>query len=334
MEQASFNHQSVLLEELVSSLNLKVGDTVVDCTAGMGGHSQRILDTIGAQGQLVCIDQDPFATSFLEKKFETNVREKQVFIVQDRFSHLKKILEQLPLQEQPAAILADIGISSPQLDNANRGFSFNQEGFLDMRMDPTNEDTLPAYALIKELEAQELTRIFRVYGEEEHAGLIASAIVKQRQKSDINKTTELAELVSRTIPWRLGKSSHPATKIFQALRIFINGELDELEHFLPSAFSLLKTKGRLAVISFHSLEDRIVKDFFQKKAKGDRLQINMLRQLPLTEAEIKQKIGVEAKIIKPFPMTAGEAETHLNRRSRSAKLRVLEKDTPDHAIIY
>lgn len=292
-------HEPVLLEEVLTLLRLKPGEAVVDATLGNGGHAREILKRIGLKGRLIGIDQDPEAL----QRARTNLKEfSQVIYIQKNFSELNTLLESLNLN-QVDAVLLDVGISSEQLMEGGRGFSFLKEGPLDMRMDPTR--SLTARDLVNDLSQEELEKLFWDYGQERWGRRIAQSIVRVRRKKPIETTQELAEVISEAVPApsRFGPR-HPATRVFQALRIRVNRELEALAAVLPQALQRLGPGGRLAVITFHSLEDRIVKQTFRSWASEEKVKILTRKPVRPTLAEIEQ-----------------------NPRSRSAKLRAIEKET-------
>jgi len=291
-------HKSVLLDSVLSHLNLVQGQIVLDATVGSGGHSETILKRISPNGLLIGLDQDPEALKRAAKRLEA-VGGKFV-LKHFNFRFLDEALSSLNLK-QVNAVLLDVGVSSDQLQASDRGFSFMREGPLDMRMDPTQDQT--AEHLIYGLSERELIQIFGELGEERYAGRIARKIVQERSKRSIKTTFDLKKIVEETVPsaYRFGRI-HPATRIFQALRIAVNDELNALKEALPKAFGSLKPGGRLAVISFHSLEDRIVKQYF-----------------------VQEKNLGSGKIMTKKPIEATEDELKDNPRSRSAKLRVIER---------
>ena len=258
----NFEHISVLLNETVDSLNVKKDGIYVDCTAGGGGHSRAVLARLGENGRLIAIDQDPDAIAVLKERFSGD---KRVTVVQKNFAQLKEILSKLDI-EYVDGVLADLGVSSHQLDTAERGFSVHNDAPLDMRMSqsgPTAAD------LVNKLGERELARIIQTYGEEKFARSIARNIVKERAINPIDSTLRLAEIVKYSIPASARRSGgHPARRTFQALRIEVNGELDKLDTTLDDMFDALKIGGRLSIITFHSLEDRMVKRRFAKFCEG------------------------------------------------------------------
>jgi len=292
-------HKPVLVDEAVSYLNCSPGGIYVDATLGSGGHAVKILSGHQFIGKLIGIDQDPEAISIARERLK-EFQEKTV-IIQDNFANIQDILKGLRVGEVDG-ILLDLGFSSHQLESAERGFSFMLEGPLDMRMDRSAGFT--AFDLVNRSPLPALEKIIRDYGEERWAKRIARSIVTRRQKEKIRTTTELAEIVARVIPrGRFLQKIHPATKTFQALRIAVNDELTNLEKVLPDGVDLLKRGGRLCVISFHSLEDRIVKTAFQLWARRE----------------------AKALILTPKPVRAGPEEVRENPRARSARLRVAER---------
>ncbi|MES9941133.1 MAG: 16S rRNA (cytosine(1402)-N(4))-methyltransferase RsmH [Candidatus Thiodiazotropha sp. 6PLUC2] len=307
MEQ---RHLSVLLQPSVEALKIDPLGIYIDATFGRGGHSRMILERLGAAGRLIAIDRDPQAVAHGEQLFSEDGRFR---MVQENFAMLAQVAEQQGVMGQVNGILLDLGVSSPQLDQAQRGFSFSQNGPLDMRMDPTHG--ISAAEWLAQAEAREIAQVLKAYGEERHAKRIARAIVEARAEQRIDTTGQLAELVSRANPsWEKGK--HPATRSFQAIRIFVNGELDALKETLDGVIDVLALGGRLAVISFHSLEDRIVKRFMRDQAKGD----NFPPGLPVTEDQLRPRLRLVGKAITP-----DETETGANPRARSAVLRVAER---------
>jgi 16S rRNA (cytosine1402-N4)-methyltransferase len=307
-------HKPVLLKEVMEGLNLKVGDTVVDATLGGGGHSRAILEKIGKKGKLIAIDWDAKALESFQKSLLVG-QSKVVSLVQNNFAKLNNILGGLQIKKA-AAILADLGFSSDQLEDENRGLSFQKDGPLDMRLDPGNK--LPAWEIVNQYPAYDLEKIIRELGEERFAGKIARKIVERRKKKRILTTGELVDLIVETVPGkRFFQRIHPATKTFQALRIEVNQELANLKSFIPQAIDNLAPGGRLAIISFHSLEDRIVKNIFRENARGCICPKSFPECVCQREAKIK--------IITRKPIVPTEEEVSDNPRSRSAKLRVVEK---------
>lgn len=307
---AEFEHRPVLLEEVVEALQLKTGGNYVDATFGRGGHAAAILQNLGNDGHLIAIDKDPQAVAAARKKFEGD---KRFAIHHGSFAELGSVVQELGLVGQIDGILLDLGVSSPQLDDAARGFSFLRDGPLDMRMN-TSRGPSAAEWLAMAGEA-EIARVLRDLGEERFSKRIARAIVRARQEAPIDTTGRLAAVISAAIPTR-ERDKHPATRSFQAIRIYINRELEDLQDCLGQVIDVLRVGGRLAVISFHSLEDRIVKNFMRKEARGD----DFPEDFPVTADQLKPRLRLVGKAIR-----AGEAEVDANPRARSAVLRVAEK---------
>jgi 16S rRNA (cytosine1402-N4)-methyltransferase len=301
------SHVPVLLEEAIAALNVREGETYVDGTFGRGGHSAAILASVGLRGRLLALDQDPAALS------HRALEDPRLELIHARFSQMQRVLAERGV-ERVAGVLLDLGVSSPQLEEAARGFSFAREGPLDMRMDPTRGESAAEW--LARADEQEIREVVKTYGEERFAQSIAAAIVAARVREPVRSTRQLAEIVGRAVRTR-EPGQHPATRTFQALRIHVNQELAELEVALPQAAALLAKGGRLAVISFHSLEDRIVKNFIRERSTADRLPKGVpVRAADLPEPELRA-IG---RAVKPT-----EAEVRRNPRARSAVLRAAEK---------
>jgi 16S rRNA (cytosine1402-N4)-methyltransferase len=306
----SDHHQPVLLQEVIEYLAIKPEGFYVDATFGRGGHSREILNRLQKNGLLIAIDKDADAIKFAQFHFKGN---ENFIIKQGSFSMLQSLITELGLTHKINGILLDLGVSSPQLDEPARGFSFLQDGPLDMRMDATS--SLDATTWINTASEEEIATVLKEYGEERYAKRIARSIVLQRAEQPITRTLQLAAIVSKANPaWE--KHKHPATRSFQAIRIFINRELDELKECLDQCLEVLAVGGRLAVISFHSLEDRIVKKFIQKHQRGDDFPPG----LPVTSDQLSPKLKRIA-----WGITASELEINNNPRARSAVLRVAEK---------
>jgi 16S rRNA (cytosine1402-N4)-methyltransferase len=304
-----YAHQPVLLKEVITYLNIQPEGIYVDATFGRGGHAEEILNRLGEDGFLLAIDKDPSAIKYAQEHFKN----KKFQIKRGPFSRLQTFANDLGLLNKVNGILLDLGVSSPQLDEAARGFSFLQDGPLDMRMDPSQ--SLDAATWVNEADEREMARILWEYGEERYARRIAKAIIKARAGSPITRTRRLAEVVSKAVPtWE--KHKHPATRSFQAIRIHINNELQELKSCLEQSLSVLAIGGRLAVISFHSLEDRVVKQFIRVQQQGEIYP----RDLPLTQENFIPRMKRVA-----WGIQASEVEKKINPRSRSAILRVAEK---------
>ena len=256
-----FNHISVLLEESVNALDIKPDGIYVDCTAGGGGHSAEVLNKLSENGRMILFDRDPDAIETVTNRFKGDNR---VTIIHSNFSEIKKVLQELNITGVDG-IIADLGVSSHQLDTAERGFSFHYDAPLDMRM---SQQGTTAEEIVNSYSQKELFNVISKYGEEKFASSVANAIVKARDKKRIETTLELAEIVSNAIPAKFRRNGHPARKTFQAIRIEVNAELTVLENTLPDMFEALNKDGVLAIISFHSLEDRIVKDYFRTLKEG------------------------------------------------------------------
>lgn len=305
-----FTHQSVLLNEAIEALAIREDGIYVDATAGRGGHSQAILERLGPQGRLLTFDKDPDAISAMQQMF---AHENRVEIIHGSFTLIEAKIKEKMLMEKISGVLFDLGVSSPQLDDASRGFSFLQDGPLDMRMDSTKGQTAAEW--LAKAKEQEIADVLYNYGEERYSRRIARAIVQARSQNPIQTTGELSAIVSKAHPaWEKGKN--PATRAFQGIRIFINNELNDVSQGLEQALNVLATGGRIAAISFHSLEDRIVKRFMQKNSKGEEVP----KELPLLPSALKIKLKIIGKRIRPT-----ETEVSNNPRARSATLRVAEK---------
>ena len=304
-----FNHISVLLQESVDALNIKPDGVYVDCTAGGGGHSAEILSHLNENGKMYLFDRDPDAISVLTEKFKGDER---VTIIHDNCSNIKFCLEALDVFKVDG-IVADLGVSSFQLDTAERGFSFHNDALLDMRMSKTG---LSAKDVVNTYSENELCRIITNYGEEKFAKKIASNIVKAREKQEITTTFQLSDIISDSIPAKFKRDGHPARKTFQAIRIEVNNELGGLKDVLPDMFGLLNKDGVLAIITFHSLEDKIVKDYFATLKQG----CTCPKDFPVCVCGKTPKA-----IVKSGGVKAGKKELDNNKRSRSAKLRTALK---------
>lgn len=320
----NFQHVTVLSRELVASLNLRPGDIAIDCTAGGGGHTAGLLEHTIPGGMVIALDRDPSAIANLQSRFASAIESGALVVEKTPFSDIHAIALKYRIIGRIRGICADIGVSSPQIDLGSRGFSFTQDGPLDMRMDTTNT-LLTAHEVVNQYPERELTRIFRDYGEEPKAHFAARAIVKEREVKPIETTLELANLIEKSIFYKTKSRTHPATRIFQAIRIEVNDELNELSSLIKDAFATLDVGGRLAIITFHSLEDRIVKQMF-REYESSGLSEPHLRGLPLTDQQIlAMGHKPRGKIIKPFPILPTDDELQANPRSRSAKLRIIEK---------
>ncbi len=304
-------HKPVLLKEAVEALGVRPDGCYVDGTFGRGGHSAAILERLGPEGRLIAFDRDEAAIEYGRERWSG---EKRLHLIRAGFSTLANEAERLGVKGEVDGVLLDLGVSSPQLDEAERGFSFQLEGPLDMRMDrgagPTAAQWLAAAP------EAEIARVLRDYGEERYARRIARAIVERRRKAPLRTTAELAELVTAAVP-RQERHKHPATRTFQAIRIQINRELEELRRGLEQAVEVLGKGGRLVVISFHSLEDRVVKRFLRSRSQGERLP----KGVPVTAAQLRAgELRLVGKAVRP-----GDSELRANPRARSAVMRVAEK---------
>lgn len=305
----NFSHISVLLSESVDMLNVKPDGIYVDGTAGGGGHSAEILKRL-ENGRLYSIDRDPDAIATVTKRFEGDERS---VVLHGEFADMKSLLSVQGVEKVDGVIL-DLGVSSHQLDTAERGFSFHEDAPLDMRMSQTGTT---AADLVNTLDFKELCRILSSYGEEKYAPSIAKGIIKAREEKPIETTLELAEIVKANVPQKVRRDGHPARKTFQAIRIAVNDEFGQLEQGLASAFEMLNTGGRLSVITFHSIEDRIVKQAMASWCVG----CTCPKDFPVCVCGNKPK----ARLINKKPIEATNEELTDNKRSRSAKLRGLEK---------
>ncbi|NIB40066.1 16S rRNA (cytosine(1402)-N(4))-methyltransferase RsmH [Pseudomaricurvus alkylphenolicus] len=306
----SDQHITVLLQEAVDALVSNVDGIYVDGTFGRGGHSRLVLDQLGPQGQLVGIDKDPTAIAEGQALEQADAR---FSIEHGSFAQLRSYMDARGWDGQVDGVLVDLGVSSPQLDVAERGFSFLNDGPLDMRMDTTSG--ISAEQWVNTTDETEIARVLKVYGEERFAKRMARAIVKAREEAPITRTGRLANIVAEANPaWEKGK--HPATRAFQAIRIEVNNELGDLESFLDQALEVLRPGGRLVVISFHSLEDRMVKRFIRHHERGQDVPAG----LPLMESQLNRRLKSIGKAVK-----AKSGEVNANQRSRSAVMRVAEK---------
>lgn len=296
-------HKSVLLDEVIKYLNIQGDGLYVDATVGYAGHSGEVLKRLNEKGFLFAFDQDTEAIKYSNDKL-SEIGDNFI-IIKSNFADMKKYID-----KKVDGIMFDLGVSSPQLDEAERGFSFHKDAPLDMRMDKSNP--LNAKIVVNEYSFDKLVDIFYRYGEEKYAKSIAKAIIDNRP---INTTLELAEIIKNSVPISYRNKNHPARKVFQAIRIEVNHELDILENALKDAFDLLKVGGRLSVISFHSLEDKIVAHVFKELCSDDE----SAKKLPMVPDELKAKAK---KIVK---LTPSEEELGDNNRSRSSKLRVIER---------
>ena len=307
----NYKHKTVLLDEAVNGLNIRPDGIYIDGTFGRGGHSRLILSQLGPQGRLIAIDRDPQAIEAANA-----IDDPRFSIVHGPFSALADYVSDRDLLGKIDGILLDLGVSSPQLDDAERGFSFMRDGPLDMRMDPTRGQSAAEWLLTAE--ESDITWVLKTYGEERFAKRIARAIVERNREQPMTRTKELAEVVAAATPVK-DKFKHPATRTFQAVRIWVNSELDEIELALKGSLDALAPGGRLSVISFHSLEDRLVKRFMREQIRGPQVPA----WLPMTEAQLN-KLGVRHLRALGKLMT-GEEEVAENPRARSSVLRIAER---------
>ncbi|RLV58954.1 16S rRNA (cytosine(1402)-N(4))-methyltransferase RsmH [Parashewanella curva] len=306
-----FAHVSVLLQETVDGLSIKPDGIYIDGTFGRGGHSGLVLSALGKNGRLIAIDRDPQAIKAAEKYHD----DPRFEIVHGGFGQLADYIEAKGLVGKVDGVLLDLGVSSPQLDDAERGFSFLRDGPLDMRMDNSQGETAAQWLARAEIE--DMAWVFKTYGEEKNARHIARCIAADREKTPFTRTKELADLIYR-ITKKKEKNKHPATRVFQAIRIYINSELEQIDQALEGALTILAPEGRLSVISFHSLEDRMVKRFIRRHSQAAEVPYG----LPVSEEELNKnrKLKAVGKAMKP-----SAAELELNPRARSSVLRVAER---------
>ena len=306
-----FSHRPVLLDECLDALDIRPEGVYIDATFGRGGHAQAVLARLGANGRLLGLDKDPQAVATARQKFVDDAR---FSIHHGSFAELAQVAESSDLFGRVNGVLMDLGVSSPQLDDASRGFSFMRDGPLDMRMDNTRG--MSASVWLAQAKEAEIARVLKDYGEERFAKRIARAIVAARQEAAIETTGQLTQIIKSAMPKQRDQDKHPATRSFQGIRIFINQELDDLRTCLDRVVDVLATDGRLAVISFHSLEDRIVKRFMRDQARGD----DFPSDLPVTVDQLNPSMRLVGKAIR-----ASSEELESNLRARSAVLRVAEK---------
>ena len=305
-----YAHKPVLLNEALAALALRPDGCYVDCTFGRGGHSRPILQRLGNRGRLLAFDKDPEAIRSAQNEF---AGDKRVRVVPGSFTRLAEVVEEMDMMGAVDGLLFDLGVSSPQLDDASRGFSFQKEGMLDMRMNPG--EGFSAADWINQASEAELSGVLRRYGEERYAARIARAVVAGRSETAIASTRQLSALIKDAVP-ATEPGKHPATRSFQAIRILVNNELEELETVLKQVFDVLRDGGRLAVISFHSGEDRIVKRFIRQQSRADPYP----SYLPVTGSEIKPRMRAVGR-----PVKSAEEANRDNPRGRSAILRIAEK---------
>ena len=312
---AEFKHVTVLLNEAVENLKIKPDGVYVDCTLGGGGHTRKILSQLNENGRLFSFDQDQTAIEYNQKALDNQLQSGKLTLIKDNFRNIKKRLNELGVSKIDGAVY-DLGVSSPQFDVAQRGFSYKLEAPLDMRMDQSQ--ALTAKQIVNEWSFNDLVRIFSRYGEEKFAKSIARKIEKQRQLQPIQTTTELVEVIKAGIPARARRTGgHPAKRVFQALRIAVNDELGALETSLEQVLEMLNIDGRVSVITFQSLEDRLVKSMFKEKTS--------LPDLPQGLPVIPQGMEVDYRLVNRKPILPTKSEIETNHRAHSAKLRVIER---------
>lgn len=309
--QENFKHTTVLLDEAVNGLNIREDGIYIDGTFGRGGHSRLILAQLGEKGQLLAIDRDPQAIAAAAE-----ITDPRFSMVHGPFSALAEYVEERGLTGKIDGVLLDLGVSSPQLDDAERGFSFMRDGPLDMRMDPGRGQSAAEWLL--SAEEADIAFVIKTYGEERFGKRIARAIVERNREQPMTRTKELAAVIAAAMPVK-DKFKHPATRTFQAIRIWINSELEEIEAALQGATSVLAPGGRLSIISFHSLEDRLVKRFMRDRSRGAQVPAG----IPMTESQLKALGGRELKTL--GKLIPGEAEVNKNPRARSSVLRIAER---------
>lgn len=307
----SYRHTTVLLDEAVNGLNIRQDGIYIDGTFGRGGHSRLILSQLGAEGRLLAIDRDPQAIAAAQQ-----IDDPRFSIVHGPFSGVADYVRERGLTGRIDGILLDLGVSSPQLDDPERGFSFMRDGPLDMRMDPTRGQSAAQWLM--QAEEQDIAWVLKTYGEERFAKRIARAIVERNREQPMTRTKELAEVVAAATPIK-DKFKHPATRTFQAVRIWVNSELDEIEQALNGALDALAPGGRLSVISFHSLEDRLVKRFMREQSRGPQVPAG----LPMTEEQLRKLGGRQLKAL--GKLMPGDLEVADNPRARSSVLRIAER---------
>lgn len=308
---ADFTHQPVLLQESIQALDIKHDGTYIDATFGRGGHSRAILQQLGDSGRLIALDRDAEAI----KSAQSLIGDHRFSIHHCAFANIKTVVNELGLNGKIDGVLMDIGVSSPQLDDAQRGFSFQKDGPLDMRMD--TGAGVSAAQWLNSASLEEIAKVIKQYGEEKFGTRIAHAVLEQRILKPLETTAEFAALIDRAVPVK-DKFKHPATRTFQGVRIFINGELTQLELGLSESVDVLCSGGRIAVISFHSLEDRMVKRFIKSQSQGPKYPA----KLPLTQEMLDM-----GKVLKPIgrAIKPSDEEIQQNKRSRSSVLRVAMK---------
>ena len=307
----NYKHKTVLLDEAVNGLNIRPDGIYIDGTFGRGGHSRLILSQLGEEGRLLAIDRDPQAIAVAQ-----TINDPRFSIVHGPFSALADYVAERGLTGKIDGILLDLGVSSPQLDDAERGFSFMRDGPLDMRMDPTRGQSAAKW--LQTADEADIAWVIKTFGEERFGKRIARAIVERNRIEPMTRTKELAEVIAAATPVK-DKHKHPATRTFQAVRIWVNSELEEIELALKSSLDVLAPGGRLSIISFHSLEDRIVNRFMREQSRGPQVPAG----LPMTEEQLRKLGGRQLRAL--GKLMPGEEEVAENPRARSSVLRVAER---------
>lgn len=317
---AIYQHVSVLFQESVAILAPKDGSILVDCTLGGGGHTSLMLSKTGPSGRVIAFDRDLTAIENARIRFASELAAGRLTLVHSAFGQIEEEITKLGLRGKIDGILADIGVSSHHLDVAERGFSFMNDGPLDMRMDQSQGES--ASAFLASADEKEIADVIFKFGEEPKSRFIAKLICERRDGTPFATTKSLADLIASKVFWKEASRKHPATRTFQALRIYVNNELGELESLLANGPKVLKINGVLAVISFHSLEDRLSKQAMQAWTGKTKRQ-ELPREIPLTQEEVARLSDSNAEVIKPFPTIPSDEEIRVNPRSRSAKLRAI-----------
>ena len=309
----SYEHRPVLINEVLECLQPGDGDFIIDCTFGRGGYTAAILERLDTDGRVLAMDVDPEAIAHAERAF---AHEPRLTLAHKNYDRIVETLEELDMPTKANGIVFDLGVSSPQLDDASRGFSFRNDGPLDMRMDPQMGPSAAEW--LNKVSLKELTRVIAVLGEEKMAKRIARRIIDYREKAVFESTVQLADVVSQAMPEKekQQRKIHPATKTFQAIRMHINSELDHLKAGLQEALDVIASGGVIAVVTFHSLEDRIVKRMFRQCVEDDGVP----DRLPVMASELSKSFAYEARLVSPSAI-----ETRTNPRARSAKLRAIKK---------
>lgn len=315
-----YQHTSVLLSESIDVLQPNPGGIFIDCTLGGGGHTERLLKSIGPSGKVLAFDRDPVAIENASKRFADALSKGRLVLINSPFSEIFSFIQKSALLGKVDGILADIGVSSHHLDEPTRGFSFMNDGPLDMRMNQRTGQSAADF-VASATEEQLADCIFK-FGEEPKARFIAKLICERRAKQPFTTTKSLADLIAAKVRWKTESRKHPATKTFQALRIVVNRELEELESLLHEGYRVLKVGGTLAIITFHSLEDRLVKTSMLRLA-GKSPSDQLPRDLVLTVSQLASQSKACAEIVTPFPIKPSDDEISYNPRARSAKLRAI-----------